>query len=385
MTERRKKGSGSIIHLQDGTILVRLNKQERRVRSQAEAERKLVEMQHLAEQGQRLPDARRTVAHWLTDWLARHRLGIEASTYAMYEVNVRVHLIPRLGHLRLVDLKEADVDRLFLTLLQKDELAPGTVGTVRQALNVALEAAVREGVIHRNVVRYAHKLRRTRTGHPTLEPSEARLYLEVARPHRLFPLFELLLTCGLRLGEARALRWGDCDLGEGTVWIRRSLYRNRETHAVEVKVPKTPSSWRTVDLPPTLVDHLREHRMRQADEREVAGDDWQEDPDFGDLVFRHPLGTPVMQPQVNFQHHRMREAAGLSHFSVRDLRSICTSLMAAGGVPLKVAMDRLGHHDSKVTLEIYTEVLGSQRREAAEKMEMLLQDRVGDKVGEFLR
>ncbi|WP_419249232.1 tyrosine-type recombinase/integrase [Streptomyces luteogriseus] len=92
-------------------------------------------------------------------------------------------------------------------------------------LKSALEHAVREEEIPRNVAR------NVRTGTPRprrfepLTADEARKFLAAANGHRLQPLFELALHTGLRKGELLRLRWEDLDLASGTASIRRTLQR----------------------------------------------------------------------------------------------------------------------------------------------------------------
>ncbi len=94
---------------------------------------------------------------------------------------------------------------------------------MHSVLKSALEHAVREEQIPRNVSR------NVRTGTPRprrfepLTDEEAREFLAAASGHRLQPLFELALRTGLRKGELLGLRWEDLDLTGGTASIRRTL------------------------------------------------------------------------------------------------------------------------------------------------------------------
>jgi integrase len=58
-----------------------------------------------------------------------------------------------------------------------------------------------------------------------------------------------------------------------------------------------------------------------------------------------------------------------------ELRLTAATLPAASGVHPKVAAQRLGHADERLTLAIYTHVIEGQQVEAAERLEALLSDR----------
>ena len=61
-----------------------------------------------------------------------------------------------------------------------------------------------------------------------LNASQATALLEVARRDRVsMPSTTLCLVCGLRQGEALALRWQDVDLDAGTLRVNRQLQRVR--------------------------------------------------------------------------------------------------------------------------------------------------------------
>ena len=379
MTGRRSKGSGTVYPRGDGRWVARLNGQRpQTVRTEALAWAKLAEMQKLAEQGQQIPSRRLTVADWLREWLALGDLHWEANTYAGAEGVVEGHLIPELGRIRLVDLTTRDVDSMLVRLHVPEQRGPGRLVTIRRVLITALNVAVAKGILFTNVAKASTKPRVPRTVHPTLEVAEAQRFLQAASTHRLAAAWTMVLTCGMRQGEVRGLRWSDIDWDGGVLHVRQAVTRDRRTQTTVTKEPKTGAGWRTIDLPYGLIAQLQAHRQVQADEREVAGDEWL----ASDLVFTHPRGGPLAQVYLWEELRHLMTAADLPPVHWRDMRSICTSLMAAQGVPLKAAMERLGHARSQTTVEIYNEVLGSQRREAAEQMDRLLNYKVSDKVAD---
>jgi integrase len=100
-------------------------------------------------------------------------------------------------------------------------LSPLTLTYIHSVLKSALEHAVREEEIPRNVAR------NVRTGTPRPRRFEP---LTAAQDHRLHALFELALHTGLRKGELLGLRW-DLDLDARTAAIRRTLAANRRRRA----------------------------------------------------------------------------------------------------------------------------------------------------------
>jgi integrase len=93
---------------------------------------------------------------------------------------------------------------------------------VHSVLKSALEHAVREDDLPRNIARNVKTISpRPRRFHP-FTAREARQFLQAASSNRLHALYELALRTGLRQGELLGLLWEDLDLTTGTASIRRT-------------------------------------------------------------------------------------------------------------------------------------------------------------------
>jgi integrase len=175
------------------------------------------------------------------------------------------------------------------------------------------------------------------------------------------------LACGLRQGEALGLRWRDVDLDAGTRTKRVQLQRiGKERVLVE---PKAERSRRALDVPAICVAALRRHRVRQAEERLAAGAEWE---DWG-LVFTTRRGTPLDGSNVAHSFHRELEKAGIHrHQRFPDLRHTCASFLLLQGISPRVVMELLGHSQIGMTMNLFTHVMPSSKRDAADRMHELL-------------
>ena len=72
------------------------------------------------------------------------------------------------------------------------------------------------------------------------------------------------------------------------------------------------------------------------------GDVWDGDT-WGSLVFTDQVGRPLAGFHVSRRFQKMLELAGLPPMRYHDLWHGAASLMAAQGVPARVAMEILGH------------------------------------------
>jgi len=113
---------------------------------------------------------------------------------------------------------------------------------------------------------------------------------------------------------------------------------------------KTPESRRTLALPRKCVEALREHRVRQAEDRLAAGPLWQ---DHG-LVFASAVGTPMDDHNVRRMFRAITEDAGLGTGWVpREMRHTFVSLLSARGVPVEAIALLAGHNQTATTELVY--------------------------------
>jgi integrase len=143
-------------------------------------------------------------------------------------------------------------------------------------LRSALQHAVREDDLARNVARNVQVSAGRRQRIEPLTAAEARQLLEKAGGSRLHALVMLALRTGMRRGELLGLRWTDVDLTGGTLTIRQTLQYIPGGVGLVLAPTKTASSERRIALPSSCIDALIIHRERQDREREATGVGWPE-------------------------------------------------------------------------------------------------------------
>ncbi len=352
-----------------------------------EAADKLAEKIADSNRGLPVATADSTVGDYLTCWLssvAVHRL--RENTHTRYAACVRLHLIPGLGTKRVARLTAKDV-RTFLDRLRttcqccaqgldtdrkrccaigeccQKRLSPLTVTYVHSVLKSALEHAVREDELPRNVARNVKTTAPRPTRFRPLTAVEARHFLDAARADRLHALYELALRTGLRKGELLGLRWEDLDLATGTASIRRSLQRTR-TGGLTHLPTKTRASERRIALPTECLHSLKEHKERQDMERETAGPDWRGE----SLVFTTPTGRPLDPANLTRRFRSFLGRAGLRRIRFHDLRHSTATLLLEQGVDLVVIKELLGHAHIGVTAGVYAHVRLRLQRQAIDTL-----------------
>lgn len=312
-------------------------------KTRAEALRKLEEAKRAAAVERHVPE-QEPLAGYLEGWLDDRRGDLKPSTLQRYRELAR-HT-GAIGHVAVGGLKPTDLRALYRALLRT--LAPQTVVHVHRLLHKALEDAVREERIGRNVCDLVRPPAVPEYEPATLDMAQSRRLVAAAREDRFYPLWLLAIATGTREGELLGLVWPDLDKTRGVLTIRRNVRRMRGVGWV-VGTPKTRASGRSLPLPPFLLAALAEHRERQEEDRRRC-QDWH---DAG-LIFPSRVGTYVERTNLVRRHWRpLLERAGLPRMRPHDLRHSAVSLLLAAGVPPHVVQRIVGHADARTTMAVY--------------------------------
>ena len=118
--------------------------------------------------------------YWLENFVKRNR---RPATYALYEMIVRIYLIPGLGGQKLTSLSVPIVQRFLNQRLEKGD-SVRKVQVMRTVLSSALTRAVREELITRNVARLVELPQWQRAPSGPGPPARPRLSWPPPRPTR---------------------------------------------------------------------------------------------------------------------------------------------------------------------------------------------------------
>lgn len=336
-------------------------------RTQREALAKLRAWQSAAAEGLAPAPATLTVTTFLRQWLANEApSGVTAKTLADYTAMIDHHIVPHIGLKHLRTLTPRDVSAM-MRAMEAQGKSPHTIKLVRSVLVRAIGDAEREGLVVRNSARLARGPRIPRPARRAMTPEQARTFLHAVKGDEREALWVLLITSGLRTGEALALSWSDVNFASGTVTVTRGLVRRPELALTE---PKTDRSNRTVKLASQALESLRAHKARQEADRLSAGDLWIELPLGADLVFRTAHGEAQQQPNRHLR--KITLAAGLGEWTPHELRHSAASLMIHSGTGIFAVSRSLGHSNISQTSDVYGHMFTDGRDEVARGLERIL-------------
>jgi integrase len=370
---RRARGEGQIRHRSDGRWEGRFTTPDGRRRSvfadtKDDAATQLRNATISRDRGTLAAPNVETMRTYLRTWLAGAQPSLRPMTFQSYESIIRTQLEPRLGRIRLTQLRPHHVQGMHAAMLAEG-LSPKYVRNAHGVLHRALDRAVQWRQL---VVNPADGVdlpqRATREMH-ALTPDQARTVLAAVESDPLRALWTLMLTTGLRQGELLALRWRDIDLTAGRLAVTansvrvtkraRDLLAMRSSEPIRGE-PKTQRSRRVVELPSLAVDALRRHR----EDATVVSLDGR--------VFARPDGRTLAVQTVYARWHRLLERAGVPIVRPHDARHTTATLMLGQGVHPKLVSEMLGHATVAITLDLYSHATPAMHREAASTLDALL-------------
>jgi integrase len=254
-------------------------------------------------------------------------------------------------------------------------LAPKTVRNIHALLHRALKDAARWGYVPHNRADDVDPPHGGSHQQQVLTPEQLRAFLAHVRGDRLYALWLLVATTGMRRAELAGLRWSDIDFARARLTPR--LPRVVVNYQVHESDTKTASGRRSLALDPATLKELREHQRRQAEERAIA-----ELADNNDLVFTWPDGRPLHPDLITdwFQRHAKRVVreqdgrtkVGLPAIRLHDVRHSYATAALAAGIPAKIISERLGHANVQITLDTYSHVIPGLDEQAAATVARLI-------------
>ncbi len=279
---------------------------------------------------------------------------LRPSTRALYGMLARRYLLPQLGARQLSSVTRLDVEA-FVAALPAAGVGAATTNAAYRLLRGLLAKAEAAGMVARNVARGVAVPRPPRREMRFLSAEELHAVADAvgARDRALILLLGL---CGLRIGEAAALKVGDLEL------LRRTVRITKAASEVGGKVhigPTKTGEARAVPLPLLLAEELARHLAEHP-------------PGPAGLVFSGPDGGVLRR--TNWRRRvwlpalrgaRIAEPLPRPH----DLRHTAAALAIGAGAHSKQIQAMLGHSSSQVTLDRYGHLFPSLAENLAEALD----------------
>ena len=159
-----------------------------------------------------------TVGRWLDTWAEEYLNSVKPRTVESYKANIKQHIKPAIGALRLSELTAVDVQRLYNNLTNKRTKKPLSAKSkknVHGTLHKALEKAVSLGYIRHNPADKPDLPKVSKTEIKPLADDEMVAFLDAVKGCEYETIYVVTLFTGMREGAGayvglyRLQRWHD--------------------------------------------------------------------------------------------------------------------------------------------------------------------------------
>lgn len=328
-----------------------------------------------------------TLGTWLDIWIEDYNKDVKPATLDQYKYQIRVHLKPNLGAVRLPELTAPMVQHVYNKLMepyklkqknwkgkdivrQRKGLSAKSIKNMNSVLHSALSQAVKLGYIPTNICSALTlpKVRKTEMHPVTGESLNALLKAIKGNPYE--ELIYVTMFTGLRQGEIIGLTWDCINLDTGMMTIYRQLQKQRETGSEYKFLPLKNSKSRTFMVADNVIKMLKRQKTKQSEMKLKAGKCWKNEEGF---VFTDELGNHISKYTAYENFKRCAAEAGIPATRFHDLRHTYATLALEQGTNIKTVSSNLGHATVAFTLDVYGHVDEQMQKDSANRMQAFLE------------
>lgn len=310
---------------------------------------------------------RLTVNELIDEYLSYHSIEVKETSLDSTAKVLRLRVRPYLGECRLDKLTQKRLAEWKITISGLN-LSDRTKQGAYSIFVALLNYAVKMQYIPKNPLSVLGNFKKSSNAEE--KPQKLRYYtveqfqkfITVAQKHcktvndwGFYMFFLLAFFTGCRKGELNALRWSDIE--GNVIHVRRQIAQKLKGIKDKETTTKTSASNRDLQVPPQIVEKLKEHKERQ---KKAAGDLFTED-------FRVCGGVGTLRDTtIDKRNRQYAEEAGLPHITIHEYRHSHASLLANNNINIQEVARRLGHSNVNMTWQIYSHLYPSQEEKALE-------------------
>lgn len=309
------------------------------------------------------------IMSWYNDYKIK---TLSLNTRMRYEGSLNNYIIPYLGEIELYKVNTATIQQFYNNLINQ-ELKPNTVKKIIEVLRGCFIYAKKLNLINvlptdiEKVPEVAPKV-------VVWEEYQLKYFLNQIKNKWLYLSCLIISLTGLRVGELCGLRWENVDLEEGIIHVKEQVLNDKKNHTlVHTKILKTNTAFRSISIPKLLIDILQnikdnnynsdfvvlDRNNNMCNPRNVSMD-------FTKNVhkYKDPLEDKIKKSQNEVINYMQ-----LPQISIHGLRHTHATILLLKGENVKVISDRLGHKSVKITLDTYSHVLPSMKKQTADLLD----------------
>lgn len=331
-------------------------------RTKKEAQAALAELVNDVEKGNYTETVKKKFKEFTLDYIVNtYQYRVKKTSYETAYNVILTHIIPWFGDVDLNDIDQFLVHEFYQEKM-KEGYSSSYIQRMHEMVRLILRVAYKWEILHKDIASLLEPPRLKKKEMKVWTVDQVNTFLKFTKNiTRYYPVFFLAAYTGMRKGEILGLTWDDINFEEKTISVNKTLaYAGKE---YILQSPKTRNSYRTIYIDDDIIRVLKRQKIKQNLERLKNGGVYKEH----NMVFAQETGECVFPQAVNILFTRFIKQSGLPKIRFHDLRHTHATILLQMGVNPKIVAERLGHSSVQITLDTYSHVLPSMKKDLTEQ------------------
>lgn len=321
-------------------------------------------------------DTNITFSDYLDYWFKEYvEINCKFNTKEFYRRTIKNHIKPSLGTYKLKSLSPAVLQE-FLNKKYTYGLSKSTLQNFYGILSGSLKMAVYPfNFIKENPMQYVSLPKFNQKKINDTDKLKIISLSDYKKILNRFPVgsnfyipLQIAFNTGLRGGEVCALTWDDINFDSKTLSVKHTLVEKGKGQ-VELGTPKTDSSYRTISIGDTLVKILKDHKIRQKENKLKYGEFYTK----SNFICTKENGQLLNTSSLKYLSRIVNYELGIP-FNFHALRHTHATMLLEGGANIKDIQKRLGHSRLSTTMDTYSHVTEKIQSETVDILEKIIAD-----------
>ena len=329
------------------------------------ADAKELERKLITETKQAPEHKKHTIQMLFDEYIKAKSIDVRKTTLEKTSSILKREVLPYVGKLKLNKLN-LNVLQNWKNEIASKNLAISTKQNIYGEFRALLNYAVKMEYIFKNPLNNLGNFREVYFSMPETKikfytPEQFKIYIKHAELEQpFFVFFNIAFYTGMRKGEINALKWSDVDFTNNLINVRRSIAQKTKGGDVETP-PKNKTSYRTLQMPKTLIAILNQHKETQKKMYKNFNED-----------FRVCGGDKCLRDTTLAKKHaKYIELAQLPYIRIHDFRHSHASVLANARINIQEIARRLGHAKIEITWNTYSHLYPKEEERAIEVLDSL--------------
>lgn len=330
-------------------------------KTKKEAQAALAELVNSVEKGHYVEPSKKLFKDFTLNYMETVYINrVKKSSYEMSLNVIQTHITPWFGNVDINSIDHFLVHQFYSEKLEEG-YSSAYIQRMHELMRLILRVAFKWEVLQKDIASQLEPPRKTHKEMKVWTIKQVNEFLKFTKHSRYHPVFFLAAYTGMRKGEILGLTWDDVDFEERTISINKTLYKVKDGYLLQE--PKTVNSIRTIYIDDDIIRVLKKQKVKQNLERLKFGGVYQEH----NRVFAQETGDYVNPGGVNALFNRFIEQSEMPKIRFHDLRHTHATILLQMGVNPKIVAERLGHSSVRTTLDTYSHVMPSMKKELSEQ------------------